>query len=164
MINHTSLLSEAELRLQLRGLAKERELERDLWSNIKANIESTANQKNRWAWSGFVMAASLALIAVMAMSFYTSKQSDDVNAIEAQVLAREVKAMDAEYDAALKEFASVRIAPEVQAEITLLDDSAKQLRQALNKSPQSTYLIPMLRRTYLQRLQLSQRASASNFT
>jgi hypothetical protein len=64
----------------------------------------------------------------------------------------------------LKEFSSVELSPEVKTQLRVLDDSASKLRRALNQSPQSTYLIPMLRRTYLQRLQLTQRAIASNLT
>jgi len=72
--------------------------------------------------------------------------------------------MDAEYQAALQEFSTVELAPEMKAQLQLLDDSASKLKRALNQSPQSTYLIPMLRRTYLQRLQLTQRAIAYNFS
>ena len=72
--------------------------------------------------------------------------------------------MHTEYQSALQEFPNVELAPGVKAQLRLLDDSADKLRQALNQSPQSTYLIPMLRRTYLQRLQLTQRAMATNLS
>ena len=157
-------LSEAQLRLQLRGLPKEREIERDLWSGIQATIQNAPARKNRRAWSSFAMAASLALIAVMALPLLSPDQPADTNALRAEVVSSEVRAMDLEYHAALKEFSSVELAPEVKTQLQLLDDSAIKLRQALDQSPQSTYLLPMLRRTYLQRLQLTQRAIASNLT
>lgn len=165
MTDHsTHQMSDAELRMQLRGLPKERELERDLWSDIHASIQHTTVNKNRRPWSGFAMAASLAFIAAIALPLFSSGPSGDINGLKAQVVSREVDAMDTEYQAALKEFSSVEVTPEVKTQLQLLDDSANKLRKALNQSPQSTYLIPMLRRTYLQRLQLTQRAVASNFT
>lgn len=162
--NQYGQISDAELRLQLRGLAKERVLERDLWSGIEASIQQTSRQKKYWPWSSFAMAASLALVAVIALPLFSSNPPNASNTIEAQVVSSQVKAMDAEYQAALKEFSTVELAPEVKAELALMDSSANKLRQALNQSPQATYLIPMLRRTYLQRLQLTQRAMASHFS
>ncbi len=157
-------ISDAELRMQLRGLSKERELEKELWPAIQARIENAQQMKKSWVWSSFAMAASLAFIAAIALPLLSFRQQAEGNTFEAQVVSREVDAMDTEYQAALKEFSSVELSPEVNAQLQLLDDSASKLRKALNQSPQSTYLIPMLRRTYLQRLQLTQRAMASNFT
>lgn len=162
--NQSGQISDAELRLQLRGLPKERKLERDLWSGIEASIQQTSRQKKYWPWSSFAMAASLALVAVIALPLFSAQPSNTSNTIEAQVVSSQVKAMDTEYQAALKEFSTVEVAPEVRTELALLDNSANKLRQALNQSPQSTYLIPMLRRTYLQRLQLTQRAMSSHFS
>ncbi|MGH8109353.1 MAG: hypothetical protein ACREO1_11660 [Arenimonas sp.] len=157
-------LSEAQLRLQLRGLPKERELERDIWSGIQATIQNGPVRKNRWAWSSFAMAATLALIAVTALPLLSPDKPADSNSLKAQVVSTEVQAMDAEYQAALREFSTVEVAPEIKTQLQLLDDSANKLRRALDESPQSTYLLPMLRRTYLQRLQLTQRAIAANLT
>ena len=156
--------SDAGLRLQLRGLPKERELERDLWSGIEASIQHTSRQKKYWPWSSFAMAASLALVAVIALPLFSARPSNTANTLEAQVVSTQVKAMDTEYQAALKEFSTLEFSPEVKTELALLDNSANKLRQALNQSPRALYLIPMLRRTYLQRLQLTQRAMASNFS
>ncbi len=164
MTNYPSnQLSDAELRLQLRGLPKEREIERDLWASIQADIQR-APKSSRRVWSSFAMAASLAFVAVLALPLLSQKPSVDENSLKAQVISREVSAMDAEYQAALREFSSIELAPEMKVQLQLLDDSASKLKQAINQSPQSTYLIPMLRRTYLQRLQLSQRAITSNIT
>lgn len=157
-------ISDAELRLQLRGLPKDREIERDLWSSIETSIQLTSRQKKYWPWSSFAMAASLALVAVIALPLFSAKSVNTSDTMQAQVVSIQVNAMDAEYQAALKEFSTVELAPEIKTELALLDNSANKLRQALNQSPQSTYLIPMLRRTYLQRLQLTQRAMASNFS
>lgn len=165
MTDHsTHQISDAELRMQLRGMPKQRELERDLWSGIQASMMHADANKNRRAWSGFAMAASLAFIAAIALPLFSAGPSGNANTLKAQVVSREVDAMDTEYQAALKEFSSVELRPEVKTQLQLLDDSASKLRKALNQSPQSTYLIPMLRRTYLQRLQLTQRAVASNLT
>lgn len=162
--NQDSQINDAELRLQLRGLPKERDLERDLWSGIEASIQHTSRQKKYWPWSSFAMAASLALVAVIALPLFSAKPSNTSSTFEAQVVSTQVEAMDAEYQAALKEFSTIEFAPEVKIDLALLDNSANKLRQALNQSPQSLYLIPMLRRTYLQRLQLTQRAMAPHFS
>jgi hypothetical protein len=156
-------LSDAELRLLLRGLPKEREPGRDLWASIQADIQRSPGKK-RSIWSSFAMAASLAFVAVLALPLISQKPSIDSNTLNAQVVSGEVNAMDAEYQAALREFSTVELAPEMQAQLRLLDDSASKLKQAIHQSPQSTYLIPMLRRTYLQRLQLTQRAITTDFT
>ncbi len=156
-------LSDAELRMQLRGLPKEREIERDIWASIQADIQYSP-KKTGSIWSSFAMAASLAFVAVLALPLLSQKSSIDSSPANTQIVSNEVIAMDAEYQAALQEFASVELAPEMKAQLELLDDSASKLKRALNQSPQSTYLIPMLRRTYLQRLQLTQRAIASNFS
>lgn len=156
-------LSDAQLRLQLRGLPKERELERDLWASIQADIQR-APKSSRRVWSSFALAASLAFVVVLALPLLSQNLSVDSNTLTSQVVSREVSAMDAEYQAALREFSSVELAPEMKVQLQLLDDSASKLKQAINQSPQATYLIPMLRRTYLQRLQLSQRAITSNIT
>ena len=165
MTNHSLYTSsEAELRLQLRGLAKERELERDLWAGIQTSIQNAPKKKARRIWSSFALAASLAFIAAIALPLFSSTQLSKSDTLKSQLVSTEVKAMHTEYQSALKEFPNVELAPEVKAQLRLLDDSADKLRQALNQSPQSTYLIPMLRRTYLQRLQLTQRAMATNLT
>jgi len=156
--------NDAELRMQLRGLPKERAFDRDLWQGIQAEIQNTPRVKNRRAWSSFAMAASLAFAFAIALPLFFSRPSVDANNLKVEVVSKEVNAMDAEYQAALKEFSSVELSPEVKTQLRVLDDSASKLRRALNQSPQSTYLIPMLRRTYLQRLQLTQRAIASNLT
>ncbi len=162
--NQYDEISDAELRMLLRGLPKERQVERDLWSSIEASIQQAPRQKKFQPWSSFAMAASMALVAVILLSLFSAKPSNNSNTFEAQVVSTQVKAMDAEYQAALKEFSTVELAPDVKTQLALLDNSANKLRQALNQNPQSTYLIPMLRRTYLQRLQLTQRAIASNFS
>ncbi|MEO6173141.1 MAG: hypothetical protein ABIP02_08490 [Arenimonas sp.] len=165
MNNHLhQTISNAELHLQLRGLPKERAPESDLWMGIQASIQHTSAKKGRWYASPFAMVASLAFVLVLALPLFSRNQIVDNNTLKAQVVASEVKAMNIEYQAALKEFSSVQLPPDFKTQVQLLDDSANKLRQALDQSPQSTYLLPMLRRTYLQRLQLTQRAIASNFT
>lgn len=164
MTNHPiHPMSDAELRMQLRGLPKERELERDLWASIQADIQRAPKKSSRH-WSSFAMAASLAFVAVLALPLLSENPAIDSNSLKTQIVSSEVSAMDAEYHAALREFTSVELAPEMKVQLQLLDDSASKLKQALNQSPQSTYLIPMLRRTYLQRLQMTQRAITNNFS
>lgn len=164
MTNHPiNPLSDAELRMQLRGLPKEREIERDIWASIQADIQRSPKKAGS-IWSSFAMAASLAFVAVLALPLLSQQSSVNSSSTRTEVVSNEVIAMDAEYQAALQEFASVELAPDMKAQLQLLDDSASKLKRALNQSPQSTYLIPMLRRTYLQRLQLTQRAIASNFS
>lgn len=165
MTNHPlQVTSEAELRLLLRGLPREREFERDLWPGIQSKIQQGGSGRHRRTGLVFAMAASLALIAVMALPLLLENQRANPNRLGQQVVSGEVNAMNTEYLAALKEFSHVELAPEVKAQIQLLDDSADELRQALAQSPQSTYLLPILRRIYLQRLQLTQRAMAAHLT
>ncbi len=167
MTNHQdSFHGEAELRMQLRSLAKERETERDLWPDIQSRLQAVAKQeagKKPGPFVGFAMAASVVLVALIAWSSFSTDSSLGGPDLEAHLVTAEVRAMDSEYQGALKEFSQITFEPELGTQLQLLDDSASKLRLALSQSPQSTYLIPILRRTYLQRLQLTQKAMTLNF-
>jgi hypothetical protein len=165
--NHQDALpGDAQLRMQLRSLAKEREMERDLWPGIQARLQDISQaqtSKKRGPFAGFALAASVVLVALIAWSSFSLDAPIGERNLKAHLVTAEVQAMDSEYQGALKEFSRVKLEPELGTQLQLLDDSASKLRLALSQSPQSTYLIPILRRTYLQRLQLTQKAMTLNF-
>lgn len=65
--------------------------------------------------------------------------------------------MTAEYQAALSEVGSSDLPLPLQAAAAELDRSAIQIREAIERDPQSSFLLTRLRDVYSQRLRLSQR-------
>lgn len=177
---------ELDLLRRLRQLPREREPTRDLWVGIEARLGATRNsmpspRARSWAWTGLAAAASLALAIGLAsrpapittpittqIATPTTTQiatpmrvSDDApnpgNAAN-QIVRREAEAITIEYRLALEPFAAAPLPPELDAAATELDVSAEQLRRALRQQPDAIYLLDRLRRTYDQRLKLTQRA------
>ena len=162
---------ELELRRGLRQLPRERQPSRDLWAGIEARLQPGTSARRplharRWI-AGLAAAASLALaIGVLlrpdGASLPTSPLAEAPRATMASkptmLLRREADALTIEYEVALAAFAAAPLSPDMQAAAIELDVSAAQLRTALRAQPEATYLLDRLRRTYDQRLKLTQRA------
>lgn len=69
--------------------------------------------------------------------------------------------MTVEYQAALLEIDAGRMPVPLQAAAAELDRSASQIREAMRRDPQSSFLLERLRDVYAQRLRLSQRGLMS---
>lgn len=168
-----STRTESELRLQLRGLRREIEPGHDLWPGIQARIgqlpaqaaaPSRGNPAMRLApWA---LAASLVLAVGVAWRMQPPPASvqaaDDGTGVAAVALDREADAMTAEYRAALQELQTATPRPSLarreQPALRELDQSARQIREAIALDPQSRFLLERLRRTYALRLELTQHA------
>lgn len=167
---------DASLRLQLRGLRRDREPERDLWPEIAARIAAPAiaapRRHNATRYAPWALAASLVLSIGVAWRMQPppaatgpAPAGSAPAARTGPSMDREADAMTREYHAALRELqasAPNRSAarPE-QPALRELDQSAKQIRTALGRDPDARFLLERLRHTYTLRLELTQRASMS---
>ena len=79
--------------------------------------------------------------------------------LEAELVQREVEALTREYEAALAEMAMVPVPEPLAPALATLDQSAEQIREALDAQPGSARLLEQLKRTYSRRLALTQRAA-----
>ena len=172
--------TESELRLRLRGLRRDLEPGNDLWPGIQARLQRLPAQATATAlaprrgnhatrFAPWALAASLVLAVGVAWRMQPPPAAtpavDSGAGVAGIAIDREADAMTMEYRAALQELqvaAPRRSAarPE-QPALRELDQSARQIRDALALDPQSRFLLERLRRTYALRLELTQRASMS---
>ena len=153
---------DARLRLALRGLRRDIQPERDLWPELAARLAQTqqatvAARRRPWV-PAFGLAASLLLAVGVAWQLRPVAAPDE----SAQLIQHEAQAMTSEYHAAL--FELERSAPPPPASpvtpaLHELDRSAAQIRTALARDPDARFLLERLRKTYAQRLALTQRAT-----
>ena len=80
--------------------------------------------------------------------------------LEARIVSSEARAITDEYQAALRQFEGAPVAPQVAPSIATLDRSVAQIQSAIAADPDSVFLLEQLRRTYNQRLELTQRSLA----
>jgi hypothetical protein len=162
---------ELELRRRLRQLPREREPARDLWRGIEARLDATAAPgrpvRRPWILAGFAAAASIALALAVLLRPDAPLPAPPVGIVAtppsvapgtSRFVRREADALTIEYRIAIGAFADAPLPPALQAAATELDASAQQLRTALREQPDAPYLLDRLRRTYDQRLKLTQRA------
>jgi hypothetical protein len=147
------------LRWQLHGLRRDIQPGHDLWPSIAARIAVTAQvtqprRKRAAAWLPMAMAASLLLALGAFWRFGPAPVGDPL-------IRSQAAAMSQQYQRAFEQLASANTSahPEVDSAIHTLDHSAAQIRNAIDRSPDSRFLLEQLRRTYARRLALTQRAT-----
>lgn len=168
-------LLDASLRLQLRGLRRDVEPAADLWPGIAGRIAAAprsaqpASSAHRGHGASrlapWALAASLVLAVGVAWKMQPPPLAPSVaGAPDAgmPMLDRQADAMTREYQAALREIEAAtpggtQAHPEAAA-LRELDHSAKQIRTALQRDPDARFLLDRLRKTYTQRLAITQRA------
>ena len=167
---------------QLRGLRQERMPEGDLWPGIAARLSRQAKpvadgnagnviplrRRNLARLAPWALAASLVLAVGVAWQLQPGAVAPQPSALvatrapEGALIHREADAMTREYAAALRELQSAgRPAAPAATTLRQLDDSAEQIRTALQRDPDARFLLERLRRTYEKRLELTQRAVLS---
>ena len=159
-----------DLLRRLKALPREREPAADLWDGIAARIEPRSARRNSRGWVvGLALAASAALVAVLATrapevapvpEVAQGRPADAAPPMPPgnELVRRQAEAITLEYRLALETFAGEALPPELETAATQLDESARDIRVALRAEPDAVYLLDRLRRTYDQRLKLSQRA------
>lgn len=157
-------MNELELRQALRGLRQDRDPAHDLWPGIATRLPAVASPRRR-PWLPLALAAASALVAVLVTrlpapdSGLTPNMAVATAAAAPGPLLREADVMIVEYRAALAELSQAPLPLPLRPLADQLDDGARELRDALEHNPQSLDLLHQLRRTYDQRLRLSQRAA-----
>ena len=155
---------DARLRLALRGLRRDVQPERDLWPELAARLAQTPQQSSvathRRPWMpAFALAASLLLAVGVAWQLRPVDAPDE----SARLIQHEAQAMTREYRAALFELQRSAPPPSPTSPVTPalheLDRSAEQIQTALARDPDARFLLERLRKTYAQRLALTQRAT-----
>jgi hypothetical protein len=147
------------LRWQLHGLRRDIQPVRDLWPGIAARIavtpQTTQTRRKRRAWLPMAMAASLLLVFGVFWRFSPAPTGDTL-------IRREAAAMSQQYQSAFDQLASAQKTsahPAITTALQDLDHSAAQIRNAIDRSPDSRFLLEQLRRTYARRLVLTQRVT-----
>lgn len=166
---------DAGLRLQLRGLRRDVEPGADLWPGIAARIATAPRSaqpvpsRRRGAGASRLAPWALAASLVLAVGVAWKMQPPSLAPSTAvapdagvPMLDRQADAMTREYQAALQEIEAAtpgrtQAHPEAAA-LRELDHSAKQIRTALERDPDARFLLDRLRKTYTQRLAITQRA------
>jgi hypothetical protein len=153
-------MNELELRQALRGLRQDREPRRDLWPGIAARLPAAAPRRRHWLPLALAAASALLAVLVTRLPAPTDQAAPAMPVAGAPTpLLREADMMIVEYRAALAELSLAPLPPTLRPLADQLDDGARDLRDALERHPQSLDLLQQLRRTYDQRLRLSQRAA-----
>lgn len=165
--NHPHDSGDAALRLALRGLRRDRDPGRDLWAGIEARIQALPQASapvpppGRRVWP-MAMAASLLLSAGLAWQLRpadapVAAPRTDVR-VAATLVQREASTLTVQYQAALRELDFQPVPASWQPGLEALDRSAAEIRDALQRDPDSRLLLERLRETYTRRLALSRRA------
>ncbi|QIL19988.1 hypothetical protein [Thermomonas sp. HDW16] len=169
-----SSIGEAELRLALRGLRQGTEPAADLWPGIAARIAAlpqhapttSPRPHQRWLWP-LATAASLLLVVgvtwkmqpvgpVSVMS--ATPIANGPQTARMPLVQREAETLTVQYQAALRELDAHATPAGWQPGLDALDRSAAEIRDALQRDPNSRLLLQRLRDTYTRRLALSRRA------
>ena len=149
-------MSEIELRWQLRQLPRDIELPHDLWPAIATRIAPHSARTPRRGWLGLAMAASLLLAA--GLVWQAQAPVSPARAFDSVYATVQVRAINAEYQAALRQFNGAPLAPEYRASLQSLDHSLAEIHHAIAADPDSLFLLEQLQKTYSRRLALTQRA------
>ena len=149
-------MSEIDLRWQLRQLPREIAPPHDLWPGIAARIQSRhSGHPRRWL-AGFALAASVLLAAGLAWRM--RPPGAPASDAEAAIVAAQARAINDEYEAALRQFEGAPVAPEFNESLRSLDHSLAEIHRAIAADPGSLFLLEQLQKTYSRRLALTQRA------
>ena len=149
-------MSDSELRWQLRQLPREIDPPRDLFPGIAARLQRPAAPRRKPWFAGLAVAASLCVAAGLAWQL---RQPAPAPAdFRAELVQREAAALTLEYRAALDQFEGAPMPEPLQPTLATLDESAADIRRAIERDPEAVFLLDQLRRTYAHRLSLTQRA------
>jgi hypothetical protein len=141
------------LRWQLRAQRRDVAPPVDLWPDIAARLQRERPSRVPSRLPRFAVAASVLLAVAVGGLVYGSRTTLPAVAVAHQ----EAQSMTREYDRALQAMPLATAPAELTPAFTELDRSAREIRLALQRDPDSRLLLEQLRRTYSLRLALSQR-------
>jgi hypothetical protein len=154
---------EDTLHWQLQRLRRDVEPGADLWPGIAARLSAKPQQPARgqrrrlrrsapWA-----MAASILLAVGVVWQLGHQAPDRAPSSVEPLVL-QEAQSMTQQYQRDLAGVQQAETHPEMATALEDLDRSAAQILSAIARDPNASFLLDQLRRTYVRRLQLTQRA------
>lgn len=149
-------MTDNDLRWRLRQLPRELDPPADLWPGIAARLQAPAPRRRRHWPVLLALAACLCLAIGLAA---TLRPAPAAAGFEAELVRREAEAMTLEYEAALRELGQAPAPEAIAPSLATLDQSAREIREALEADPDAVRLLEQLRRTYSRRLALTQRAA-----
>lgn len=137
------------LRWQLRAQRRDVPPAADLWPGIAARLAPRPQRRTRrtlpFALAASVMVATFAGALALRTPSWTPEQ-------------RAATQLSQDYRAALETLPQPQAPADYRAALSELDRSARDIRRALQRDPDSRLLLEQLRRTYTLRLVLTQRA------
>ena len=174
------------LRWQLKGLRQDTPPRRDLWPEIAARIaelpqtaEIAPGQQDRpsrmFPWSraasrgadassvrtGARRLAPWAMAASMLLAIGFLWQATHLTPPQEPLIRQEAAQLTRDYQGALAQIQGAEAHPELGGALQELDRSAEEILAALDRAPNTRFLLEQLRRTYAKRLALTQRAMMS---
>lgn len=153
--------SDTSLHWQLRALRRDVAPAHDLWPSIAGRIAGLPQQHAAVAVRPVSRGWPIALAASLLLAVGMLWQTGMLPAGTQPVVQREAASLTRDYQAALSQFDQRPPPRELADSLKALDDSASQIRAALRRDPHSRLLLEQLRRTYTQRINLTQRAIMS---
>lgn len=159
-------MNQLDYQRALHALPRSIEPARDLWPGIAARLQTAAPTRNaRGGWLPLAIAASVFGLGFVA-GWQTLHQRIDWQPATLATAgpsqswtAREAAALRVQFDAAVASGGGrARLEPQtaaLRATLTELERQADQIEQAIQRSPDSTFLLERLRRLEQTRLRLS---------
>lgn len=164
-----------ELAQRLRGLPAERVPPAMVWQRIAAELEQAprtlqadavpvsslniapTKRPPRRHWPRYAAAAVVvALIGVASLSLLPRQPVASV-AVEESPLQHQANSITYQYRQAMATIPQDKLAAELQPALRELDESAGSIRSAIAQSPDATFLLGQLQRTYALRLELTRK-------
>lgn len=162
------------LRWQLKGLRQDTPPSRDLWPGIAARIaelpqpaagtpagEAGTARKAPWTRTAPRRLVPWATAASMLLAVGFLWQATHLTSPQEPLLRQEAAQLTRDYQGALAQIQGAEAHPELGGALQELDRSAEEILAALDRAPNTRFLLEQLRRTYAKRLALTQRAVMS---
>ncbi|HZH42600.1 MAG TPA: hypothetical protein VEY50_00725 [Lysobacter sp.] len=161
MNEHDSTPLPDALRWQLRALRQPQEPTRDLWPGIAAQLGARPAVRNAPRWRGGLALAATLVVALGAAVLWRAWPGATHAGADPTLVQREADVLTLQYQAALQELPADTPGTPMRHAFDDLDRNAALIRAALRRDPDSQLLLEQLRRTYTQRLALTQRLAYS---
>lgn len=162
------------LRWQLKGLRQDTPPSRDLWPGIAARIaelpqpatgtpigDAGTVRKVPWTRTAPRRLVPWAMAASMLLAVGFLWQATHLTSPQEPLLRQEAAQLTRDYQGALAQIQGAEAHPELGGALQELDRSAEEILAALDRAPNTRFLLEQLRRTYAKRLALTQRAVMS---
>ncbi|KRG72159.1 hypothetical protein ABB27_01825 [Stenotrophomonas terrae] len=174
-MNHHDNDHDDALAQRLRGLPSERVPPAAVWQRIAAQMEQTprlqpppvaavaavssapARRALRRHWPRYAAAAGVVALVGMASMMLLPQQPPATVAVTESALQQHANSITYQYRQAMATLPQDKLPAELQPALRELDESAGSIRSAIAQSPDATFLLGQLQRTYALRLELTRK-------